>query len=109
MQSFALYLIRNCMIKRIVKLTFRPEETANFEAIFAAKKDLISSFPGCKQARLFRDTQNPNVYFTVSIWNAETDLENYRKSSLFKETWAATKALFAEKAEAWSISDITPE
>jgi heme-degrading monooxygenase HmoA len=97
------------MIKRIVKLTFRPEETAAFEAIFAAKKDLISSFPGCKQARLFRDTQNPNIYFTVSIWNSENDLANYRKSDLFKKTWASTKALFAEKAQAWSINDITPE
>jgi heme-degrading monooxygenase HmoA len=43
------------------------------------------------------------VLFTFSIWDSEAALENYRQSDLFRDTWAKTKALFAEKAEAWSM------
>ena len=43
-----------------------------------------------------------NILFTYSSWNAAEDLENYRNSELFKETWSYVKSLFEAKAEAWS-------
>ena len=36
-------------------------------------------------------------------WDSEEALDNYRSSPFFAETWRATKALFAAKAEAWSV------
>ncbi|MBL7795100.1 MAG: antibiotic biosynthesis monooxygenase, partial [Saprospiraceae bacterium] len=39
-----------------------------------------------------------------SIWDDEAALERYRESELFQATWERTKALFAEKAEAWSVT-----
>jgi heme-degrading monooxygenase HmoA len=42
--------------------------------------------------------------FTLSIWNKEEDLNEYRKSAFFKSTWAKTKILFCDKPEAWSLS-----
>ncbi len=51
---------------------------------------------------LLQHTQSPNVLFTLSYWDDEAALSAYRASELFGETWKKTKALFAEKAEAWS-------
>lgn len=92
------------MIKRIVKLTFRPEEVNVFlTQVFEPSKEKIRQFPGCLHMELCRDKQRSNVLFTLSIWNAESDLEAYRQSELFQQTWAKTKVLFADKAEAWSV------
>jgi len=43
-----------------------------------------------------------NILFTYSKWNTPEDLENYRNSELFKETWSYVKQLFEARAEAWS-------
>jgi len=92
------------MIKRFVKLTFRPEATEAFlNEVFEPSKTLIRAFPGCRHMELLRHTELPNVWFTFSIWDSEEALDNYRQSDLFRDTWAKTKALFAEKAEAWSM------
>ncbi len=92
------------MIIRIVKMEFLPENCAAFEALFDERKSLIASFPGCKHLSMLKAEQPGNVYFTYSHWNDASDLENYRHSELFKDTWAKTKVLFAEKAQAWSTS-----
>ncbi|GJM35236.1 MAG: antibiotic biosynthesis monooxygenase [Saprospiraceae bacterium] len=92
------------MIKRIVKLTFRPEEIDNFLAIFETKKEAIRQFPGCQHLELWRNLEPDNIFFTYSYWDAEADLEAYRHSELFKTTWKATKVLFDGKPEAWSVA-----
>ncbi len=95
------------MIKRIVKLTFREEAVPVFlEDVFEPSKERIRAFPGCRHMELLRNLQQPNVLFTLSIWENEAALETYRQSDLFQNTWAKTKALFAEKAEAWSVEVI---
>lgn len=92
------------MIKRIVKLTFRPEAIPVFlHEVFAPSKDSIRAFPGCRHMELLRATDDPAVLFTLSVWDDPAALETYRQSELFQTTWAKTKALFAEKAEAWSV------
>jgi hypothetical protein len=84
---------------------FRPEETANFEKLFREVYPKISTFPGCSGVTLLRDINNPAIYFTYSLWNGPDDLERYRNSELFKGTWAMTKILFENKAEAWSVEE----
>lgn len=92
------------MIKRIVKMTFREETVDTFlRDVFDRSKDRIRAFPGCRHMELLQHAAQPNVLFTLSIWENEADLEAYRRSELFKSTWEKTKALFAEKAEAWSV------
>jgi len=92
------------MIKRIVKLTFRPEEVSTFlETVFEPSKLAIRAFSGCKHMELLRVTEQSSVLFTLSIWEDASALERYRQSDLFRQTWAKSKALFAEKAEAWSV------
>ena len=95
------------MIKRIVKLTFREEAVETFVAeVFEQSKAKIRAFEGCQHMELLRHKTRPNVLFTLSIWDNEDALESYRSSALFADTWAKTKALFAEKAKAWTVEVI---
>lgn len=94
------------MINRIVKMTFREEELDSFLEVFEASKDKIRNFPGVKHLELLQDVKQKNVLFTYSLWESEDDLENYRHSELFKKTWAKTKPLFSEKAQAWSTKSL---
>lgn len=90
------------MLVRIVRMTFRPEALPTFHAIFDASKHRIRAFPGNHHLTLLRDPDNPAVRMTYSLWESADALEAYRQSELFRTTWAATKALFAERAVAFS-------
>ncbi|MBS1772986.1 MAG: antibiotic biosynthesis monooxygenase [Bacteroidetes bacterium] len=92
------------MIVRIVKMTFDSTQINNFLALFEERKQLIRHFEGCKHLELWQDAHQANVFFTYSIWDSEQHLNHYRFSELFKDTWSKTKILFADKAEAWSVS-----
>jgi len=95
------------MIKRIVKMTFREEAVETFiSQVFEHSKTRIRAFEGCRHMELLQHKSRPNVLFTLSIWDDEDALNAYRASALFADTWAKTKALFAEKAEAWSTEVI---
>lgn len=90
------------MIRRIVKMTFEPGKENDFLEIFKVSGHLIRGFNGCKGVDLLRDKNTPNIFFTFSLWESEEHLNNYRHSELFQTTWAKTKALFADKPQAWS-------
>lgn len=92
------------MIKRIVKLTFQENKTRAFMRIFEESKSKISASEGCHHVELLRGIDQENIFFTLSIWENEEALEAYRNSILFKNTWAKTKKLFAEKPKAWSLN-----
>ncbi len=93
------------MITRIVKLNITDERIEDFRAAFRSNHPRISGFPGCQEVRLVFDLNNPNIHFTISVWNAESDLENYRHSDIFAEIWSTVKPWFKEKAEAWSTEE----
>ncbi len=93
------------MIKRLVKLTFKPESVPEFLDHFAAHKNAIRSFPGCLHLELWQqDEPNEHVFFTYSHWESPDHLEAYRVSQLFKGVWAQTKIHFADKPVAWSVN-----
>jgi len=91
------------MITRIVKMTFKPENIDGFREIFGAYQKQIRAFDGCSGVDLMKDLNNECVYFTLSYWNTEDDLNSYRESYIFKNTWSKVKPMFSEKAEAWSL------
>ena len=95
------------MIKRLVKLSFQPEHTATFVDIFETSKAAIRQMPGCLHLELLRDTAAPHVFFTLSHWASEADLNAYRHSDLFQTTWAKTKVLFNDKPQAWSTQVVS--
>ena len=91
-------------------MTFREEAVETFlHEVFEQSKDRIRAFPGCRHMELLRNLAQPNILFTFSIWDSEAALDSYRQSDFFQQTWAKTKALFAEKAEAWSLEVMNDE
>jgi quinol monooxygenase YgiN len=94
------------MIKRIVKMSFKPEKVEEFKAIYARNWTRIRGFEGCLHVELLQAQAEPGVFFTYSHWQSEQALEAYRQSALFKEIWSATRILFSEKAAAWTVNEI---
>ena len=93
------------MINRVVRMEFELTKVSIFIEVFNESKQHIAHFPGCKSLRLCKDPIHDNVYYTLSVWEKEEDLENYRYSELFKKIWAATKILFSAKPQAFSLKD----
>lgn len=91
------------MLYRIVKMTFDPRRVDAFLEFFHQRKERIAGFPGCRSLKLMRDRNHTNVIFTLSVWDDESDLESYRHSDLFEDTWKQTKAMFSDKPRAWSV------
>ncbi len=91
------------MLIRIVKMTFKSESVTDFLAVFNNSKQRIRHFQGCTHLELLHEIGNPEIIYTYSHWQSQQDLEAYRNSPLFAETWALTKIHFAKKAEAWSM------
>jgi len=94
------------MITRVVKMTFKEDKLEEFQRIFARSKEKIREFEGCKYVELCQDVNNEHVFFTYSHWVSEKALNTYRNSGFFKRTWSETKALFANKPEAYSLERI---
>ncbi len=92
------------MIVRIVRMTFQKDKLEEFQTLFNERKALIRHFEGCNHLELWQDAHDEHVFLTYSIWDSEKHLDHYRFSELFKDTWAKTKALFAEKPIAWSVT-----
>lgn len=91
------------MITRIVRLSFDPQRVDDFKKLFYASQPHIEQMPGCKKVDLFLDSALPNVFYTLSLWQNENALNDYRNSALFRETWSKTKAMFNDKPQAWSL------
>ena len=91
------------MILRIVQMTFREDKVDEFISIFEERKSTIKGFKGCTHLELWQDPKHENIFFTYSNWDSEADLDHYRFSEFFKDTWGKTKALFADKPQAWSV------
>ncbi|UPT66382.1 MAG: antibiotic biosynthesis monooxygenase [Sphingobacteriales bacterium JAD_PAG50586_3] len=73
------------MITRIVKMTFRPGTEADFQQVFRDSQPVIKTFAGCIDVNGFADVANPQVYFTISQWQSEEALNNYRNSEFLSK------------------------
>lgn len=94
------------MFIRIVKMSFHEDKIPVFLEHFHTVKNDIRNFPGNNFLEIYQDKNNPQIFFTYSIWSQNADLEAYRNSELFKGVWAFTKALFNDKPEAWSVDKL---
>ena len=84
-------------------MTFRPEAREDFLAVFNANKQFIVGFEGCRSLQRLNEKSRPEVFFTISTWDSEDDLNRYRDSELFARVWSQTKMMFAAKPEAWTL------
>lgn len=94
------------MFVRIVKLSFHEDKIPAFLENFELMKEKIRNAPGNRFLELYQDKNNKSIFFTYSYWEAEEDLENYRKSALFNDIWTYTKQFFNDKPEAWSVDKL---
>ncbi|MEM6286586.1 MAG: antibiotic biosynthesis monooxygenase family protein [Bacteroidota bacterium] len=90
------------MLLRTVRMTFRPDRLDAFLALFAEAQPKIAVVPGCQHLELWQDARFPNVLTTFSRWDDAEALDAYRRSNLFRETWARTTPLFAAAPAAHS-------
>ena len=90
-------------IVRIVRMVFKKEDLALFDALFAESKDQIEAQTGCQRVLILHSTANKLERTTMSWWESEDCLNEYRKSNLFGEVWPRTKSMFAEGPTAWSM------
>ncbi len=91
------------MIIRIVRMHFTEAGVEEFLAVFNRNKTQIRNFPGCSHLELLKDLNDPTIYTTLSHWDNEHSLENYRQSPLFASVWGTVKTLFAERTQAFSL------
>ena len=91
------------MIIRIVRMSFKNEKVDEFLSTFNLINQKIRSFKGCTNLSLHQDDEQKNVFFTISHWESKDDLEAYRQSLLFKETWSKVKLLFDEQPKAFTL------
>ncbi len=89
---------------RLVKMCLKEDGIEEFCTIFNDAKSKIESMDGCIKVYLHQEIHQSEIFFTISEWQNEQSLENYRNSELFINTWKKVKPLFKEKAEAWSLS-----
>jgi heme-degrading monooxygenase HmoA len=94
------------MFVRIVKMSFQEDKISNFLENFEVIKEKIRNVPGNRLLELYQDKNEKCIFFTYSYWESEQDLENYRNSELFFDTWTDTKKLFNNKPEAWSVDKL---
>lgn len=94
------------MIIRIVRMYFSEESAEDFLEIFERTQGAIQAAEGCLHLELLRQPDAPYSFATLSHWQAESDLHNYRKSPLFKSVWARVKPLFIQPADAFSLEQI---
>ena len=95
------------MIKRIVAMDLLPDKEEAFLNIFDRAKLQISAMHGCLGLEVLKGQEHGQLsIWTISFWESEEDLEHYRSSGLFRETWTAVKPLFSGKARAWTLTPI---
>jgi len=87
-------------------MEFKKEEIGSFKRLFSKNKEKIRAQPGCQGLKLLESQDGLGTFFTYSLWESEDHLNAYRHSDLFKEVWKNTKALFADKAMAWSCDEM---
>jgi quinol monooxygenase YgiN len=87
-------------------MTFQADKVEAFQTLFFQNCMAITASAGCQKVNLLRAEAVGTTFFTISTWESIEHLEAYRNSHLFKEVWGKTKAMFADKPEAWSLEEV---
>ncbi len=84
-----------------------PGKEGLFLDIFDQVKKQIRTQEGCRGLEILKSEENGCIsLWTISLWKNGSDLDHYRSSTLFKQTWSEVKPLFAGKARAWTLTSI---
>jgi quinol monooxygenase YgiN len=93
-------------LTRVVRLTLAHQHIEDFKQIWIAHKSGIANMQGCLSLQAYQDHKEPHIFFTISRWENEHALDNYRYSDYFKTLWSTVKPMFTAKAMAHSLTPI---
>ncbi len=93
-------------LTRVVKLTLDHQYIDRFKEVFVRHKQGIAQMAGCISLQAYQDHKEPHIFFTISQWENEHALDNYRYSDFFKALWTTVKPMFTAKAMAHSLTPI---
>jgi quinol monooxygenase YgiN len=91
---------------RVVRMHFKQEHIEDFKQLFESRKELIRNFEGCTYLELWQDEADASIFYTYSIWKQSSDLECYRMSDLFQDTWSCVKKWFHDSPKAFSANKL---
>lgn len=94
------------MITRIVHLHIHTHRIQEALHILEQNIASIRKMHGCREVNLFRDAHRSGLLMSISVWQSEADLNNYRQSAFFQDFWRQLKTTFAEPARAWSFEEV---
>ena len=94
------------MVTRIVKLEINHSQIESFLELFSIHAIKMESVQGCISLKLVQDIHSSNLFFTISEWHREEDLQIYRSSELFTLVWSKVKPLFCAQAIAWTTQSL---
>lgn len=84
-------------------MQFMADKVADFKKMFDNTYHRIRNFEGCRFLELYQDEKDANVFYTISKWEHPDQLEAYRNSDLFRQTWAITRSYFSGQPLAYSL------
>jgi heme oxygenase (mycobilin-producing) len=93
------------MITRIVRMHFTDAGVEEFLEIFNVHMKSIRNFPGCSHLQLLQDADDPLCFSTLSYWDKQESLDNYKNSELFAKVWGRVKTLFSQRSQAFSLQE----
>ena len=94
------------MIVRIVKMTFIESRIDDFKKFVKAIEPTIRCFRGCRYLEILQDIHYKSIFFSYSHWESVEDLNHYRNSEFFKETWSTVTKWFKSNPQAWSTEKL---
>lgn len=94
------------MIRRVVRLTLQEDKAQDFIDFVEPRVASIRGFEGCEGLEFLQDTNEANVFYTISLWQSEDALNNYRSSELFGSIWPVVKPWFKNKALTYSMNKL---
>jgi quinol monooxygenase YgiN len=99
--------VRFMIVIRVVRMTFLPDKTDEFQRIFEKCQSDIKNMPGCLHLELWQDTDQPNIFVTYSHWESEETLNDYKRTAFFGVVWKKTKALFSDAPQVFSAKRVS--
>ena len=94
------------MITRIVKLHLDASKINDFIKIYEESYSFIRNSSGNISVKLVSDINQKNILFTISEWESENALNDYRNTVFFANVWAKVKTLLISKTDAWSLQSL---
>ncbi len=91
------------MIKRLVRLEFQEAFIQDFKFVYEKHLVYMKSLPSCQSLDFYNERGNPHIFFTISVWESEEALDNYRSSEYFRDIWGRIKPWFQAKPQAWTL------